>query len=363
VANTYDSSGTFQARGRAGSVKRKRSNEEIDVVFDLSEAYPPLTPPQRPKIDIVKVQGLMVAATSAAGVLRPMIVEESEIDPKTLAVAKLSLALCDAFEALVECGIMPLSSNTVSRSSGGGGTGGERMAPVPPPKPVAPAGLKELREGLEKADRESILFDADLGKVTLANRKSLAAAFSAGIRAAAVSNARAANEDPAEAVRVMDDALSVVQDMDFIGASSKPFHGKTETDLRNGTFCTMPIKFKFEDRDSRIHFETSMRKLCTLRASMSLPFAIRKEQAAFQKAIRERYPEEVTTVRVDTLSMSLQAYKKADGEKKWTKCPEKVALPPGILLQGYSPREHFVLPPLINVEAGAAQSEAPMESY
>jgi hypothetical protein len=125
----------------------------------------------------------------------------------------------------------------------------------------------------------------------------------------------------------------------------------------------MPIKFKFEDRDSRIHFETSMRKHCTLRASMSLPFAIRKEQAAFQKAIRERYPEEVTTIRVDTLSMSLQAYKKADGEKKWTRCPENVALPLGILLQGYSPREHFVLPPLINVEAGAAQSEAPMESY
>jgi hypothetical protein len=261
---------------------------------------------------------------------------------------------------MIECGIMPLTSSASCRSAGGAGTG-EKIAPIPPPKPAAPAGLKELREGLEKADRESILFDADLGNMTLANRKSLAAAFSAGIRAAAVSTARSANEDPAEAVRVMDDALSVVQDMDFIGASSKPFHGKTDSDMRNGKFCTMPIKFKFEDRDSRIHFETSMRKYCTLRASMSLPYAIRKEQAAFQRAVRERYPGEVATVRVDTLSMSLQAYKKADGEKKWMKCPESVPLPPGILLQGYTPREHFALPPLLQCEGAAAvQVDAPM---
>jgi hypothetical protein len=176
-----------------------------------------------------------------------------------------------------------------------------------------------------------------------------------------MSSAREANEDPAEAVRVMDDALSVVQDMDFIGASSKPFHGKTDSDLRNGKFCTMPIKFKFEDRDARIHFETTMRKYCTLRASMSLPYAIRKEQAVFQRAVRDRYPEEVTTVRVDTMSMSLQAFKKAEGEKKCTKCPECVPLPPGILLQGYTPREHFVLPPLLQCEgAEADQDDVPM---
>jgi hypothetical protein len=78
-------------------------------------------------------------------------------------------------------------------------------------------------------------------------------------------------------------------------------------------------------------------------------------------AVRERYSGEVTTVRVDTLSMSLQAFKKAEGEKKWTKCPERVPLPPGILLPGYNPREHFVLPPLLLCEgAEAVHDGAPM---
>jgi hypothetical protein len=356
VANSYDSSGTFQARSRAGSVKRKRTNEEIDAVFDLSESYPPLVAPQRQKIDTVKIKGLMVAATSAAESLRPMVTDEN-MDPKMQMIAKLSLAVFDAVEAVIECGVVPLSSAAISRPGNNPVVFGEKTPPIPPPKPVQPPGLKELKEGLEKAERESILFDADLGKVTLANRKALAAAFSAGIRSAAVAGARSADEDPAEAVRVMDDALSVVQDMDFIGASSKMFHGKSEEDMRNNTFATMPIKFRFEDRDSRIHFETTIRKHCALRASMSLPWQIRKEQAAFQRAVKTRYPDEIVTVRVDTSTMSLQAYKKADGQKKWSRCPESVRLLPNTLLPDYNPRSVFDLPPAVQVVEPAADEE------
>jgi hypothetical protein len=362
VANSYDSSGTFQARGRAGSVKRKRNNEEIDAVFNLAEEYPPLTAPQRPKLDTVKITGLMVAATAAAGELRPMIADDNDtLDPNTKKVAKLSIAIMDALNAVIECGVVPLS-NTAGRSFqySVAEDGVMKVPPPPPPKPSSPTGLKELREGLDRADRECVLFDADLGNVTLANRKSLASAFSAGIRSAAVAGARSANEDPAEAVRVMDDALSVVQDMDFIGASSKPFKGRTDNDLRNGKFCTMPIKFKFEDRDARIHFETSVRKHCALKASMSLPKVIRQEQAAFLKAVRPRYPDEVVTIRLDTLNMRLQAFRKEDGQKQWTKCPESVALLPGTLLPGYNARTVFDLPPA--AQAGGPATDGNVEA-
>jgi hypothetical protein len=199
--------------------------------------------------------------------------------------------------------------------------------------------------------------------------------FSRGIRSAAVAGARAANEDPAEAVRVVDDALSIVNDMDFIGASSKPFVGRNLGDMRNGKFCTMPIKFKFDDRDSRIHFETTMRKFCTLKAAMSIPKPIRIEQSAFQKAVKDRYPDEIVTVRVDTLRLELRAYRKLDGQKQWTRCPESVALHPETLLPGYNPRKEFVLPPAItgpvcegaqgdrHGDQPAGNRDEPMESY
>jgi hypothetical protein len=112
--------------------------------------------------------------------------------------------------------------------------------------------------------------------VTFANRNNLAAAFSAGIRKAAIEKAAEENKDPAEAVRVVDDALSCVKDMEFIGNQSQKFINKNNvSDTRNNTFCTMPIKFRFEDRSTRIHFETVIRSHCGLRWQISLPKPIR----------------------------------------------------------------------------------------
>jgi hypothetical protein len=175
------------------------------------------------------------------------------------------------------------------------------------------------------------------------------------LRSAAVEKAKAENKDPAEAVRVMDDVLSCVNDMEFVGASSKKFLSKNTQDPRNNTFCTMPVRFKFYDRSTRVHFETSIRNLCGLRAGISLPRAIREEQMAFQRAVKEKYPEEIVTVRVDTRYRTLQAFRKVHGQKEWTKCPECVELLPGTLLPGYNPRQNFVLEPEVLVEDPAQE--------
>jgi hypothetical protein len=129
----------------------------------------------------------------------------------------------------------------------------------------------------------------------------------------------------------------VVQDMEFIGFSSKKFTGRNEEDMRKNTFCTMPIKFRFEDRNARIHFETAMRNHCTLKASISLPKPIREEQSAFLKALRSKYAGQIVTVRPDTANMALQGFIKPEGQK-WERLPDRVALDYGILLPGYKVR-------------------------
>jgi hypothetical protein len=201
-----------------------------------------------------------------------------------------------------------------------------------------------------KADCESVMFEVNLGSNTMANRAGLANAFSNAVRKSAVDSAISAGKDPAEAVRVMDDALSCVSDMEFIGASSQKFISKKQGDTRNNTFCTMPIKFKFEDRNSRIHFEKSMRDNCNMRAGISLPKPVRMEQAAFLTALRERYPNDAITVRPDTRSCSLYALRKEGGEGAWIACQERLTLSPSIMLPTFVPRKKVDLAPLI-VEA------------
>jgi hypothetical protein len=110
VANVYDDTGNFQSRGRAGSVKRKRV-DEVDAVFDLSQPYPPLNDPPKLKLDLSVAKDLVVAAGVAGGEVRTML-EDPALYPKSRVLGNDSLAILSAVEALLESGLVPLSSGT-----------------------------------------------------------------------------------------------------------------------------------------------------------------------------------------------------------------------------------------------------------
>jgi hypothetical protein len=207
--------------------------------------------------------------------------------------------------------------------------------------------MKELREALENADKESVLFDADLGPKPLGNRSGLASALSNGIRNLAIQNAGEKGADPAEAVRAMDDALGCVTEMDFIGIRSekaKPRDGATN--IPEKEYCSMPIRFKFEDRNTRLHFERTVKSNCNLRAVMLLPKPIREEQSAFLRALRDRYPGKIVTARPDPATLHFVAFYKGDKEKRWEKCPESIPIPIGIMLPEYKVRKFILLAPI-----------------
>ena len=351
VANSFDPSGLFAPRGRTGSASKRMRSEEIDCVFDRNAEYPPNQPPQKQSVNMGVIRGLVVAASTAGGEARDLMNDPS-LDPKIKIFGNLCLSVLSAVEAMLECGLAPISAGLDGRGGGYASAAKKSQAPPTAPRPI-PAGLAELKEGLKKADLESVLFDADLGPLPVANRAALASALSSGLRAAAISKAGAAGGDPVEAIRVMEDALSCVTDMEFLGQKSKKFIGRTgESDPRTNKFCTMPIKLKFDDRSARINFERSIQSNCGLRAIMSIPPPIRTEQATFGKAVRERYPNKIVMVRPDIEALELVAFHKEDGGKRWLRCPETLAIPREILLPQYVPRQSIVLPPKVSLETG-----------
>ena len=97
--------------------------------------------------------------------------------------------------------------------------------------------------------------------------------------------------------------------------SKKFINNRDIDDPRNNSFCSMPIKFDFEDGGARVHCERTLREKCGLRATMSLPAPIRKELAAFNKAVRVAYPGKIVMTRPDVRSLSLVAFTKNDGGK------------------------------------------------
>jgi len=193
-------------------------------------------------------------------------------------------------------------------------------------------GERELREALEAADLESVVFNADLGPLPTFNRAKLSAAFSAGLKDAVITNATTAGKDAAEAVRILDDAFSAVEDVDFMGRETKPFSDpKNPADPKTGKYCTLPVKLRFTDRDSRIHFETTIKKLGGPRAVQSYPKPIRKELGAVMDRVRAQNPGKIVMVRPDSRSLKWVISLKNDGDAKWIRDGVE-PIPVGIML-------------------------------
>jgi hypothetical protein len=292
----------------------------MEAAFDLTRDYPPLTYPARSGVDVGAVKSLLVEAAKCVADIRE-VMDSPSVDPINLKFAKFNIAIFNLLEAAVEKGIVPIAA-------------------VPPPtqENAAPGmvrGEKELREALEAAEKTAVMFEADLGTLPMANRERLGHQFSAGIRAAAMKKAEGGGRDPAEAVRLVADAVSCVTDIAFLGQATKKFENKfNKTDERIGKFCTMPVKLTFPDRSSRIHFERVMRSECDLRASMSLPEQVRIVQGDFNRKMREKYPDTPISIRVNAERLLLEVYIKVDGERTWKRGTESCALDPAIMLPG-----------------------------
>jgi hypothetical protein len=323
-----------------------RSDDDIDLEhrFDLTRDYPPLIVPEKQGIDLDAVSAMMVGAAEAVPAIRAKLDSpESSKDVKEL--ADFGLKMFDLLSGMWEKVVRPAVTSAPPGAMAAGR--GPRTLPKPD------VGKKELLETLHKCEKTAILYDTNLGSVPIANRQKLNHALSAGLREAAVQGAEQANMDPTEAVRVTDDALSLVSDMAFMGQASRP--------VKDKTYCSMPIRLEFEDKGARIHFERTIKAHCGVRATMSLPPIIREAQTKFYNEIKDRYKNEIVMVRVDVEKLRFVAFHKEDRGPKWLPCLEMEPIPHDILSREPAPRGARAggPSPMDVVEGAAAPGAAP----
>jgi hypothetical protein len=304
-------------------------------------------------VDPGEIKTLLVAASAISAEVIPAL-DGPDAPPEFKKIATMMLSFVALLEAVVEKGIVPLATATsnlsmspglqASAGRGYAATARRQLSPPTTPKPPVP-GKRELVEALEKSEKESVLFGADLGPLAISNRSALNANFSAALKRQTEEKACKDKRDPAENIRLVDDALSCVENMDFLGQRSKKYiNNRNLNDPKNNTFTTMPIKFEFASKAGRSNFERTMRDCCGARAVQSFPEPIRREMAVFRQALQERYPEEIVMVRPDIPTLRLVAYKKLDGAPKWEDCEESHVLPLGIMLPGYVSPNSIRLP-------------------
>jgi hypothetical protein len=349
VRNSYDDSGFFRGRtDSAAKRKRTETQQEIDAAYDMSRDYLTNNPPPKPSLDAAAVKEALVAATAMASNVKPLL-DKPETSEDMKSVVTMMMVLLSVLEAVVEKGIEPLSSAVSgSGKSGNGFRNGSAKNTAPPvsAKPPAP-GRNELIEALAKSELESVIFGANLGSKPISNRTILNNNFSADLDRKTKERAEKEKADIGESVRLVEDALSCVENIEFLGGRSKNFvNTRDAKDPRNNAYTTMPVKVSFSDKESRWNFEQTLRDYTSMRAVQSYPTPIRNEMTAFRNALLDRYPGWLIMTRPDRTTLELIAFRKKDGEPKWNRISEVHALPSKIMLPTYVAPNHIVLPPL-----------------
>jgi hypothetical protein len=197
------------------------------------------------------------------------------------------------------------------------------VAAPPPPDPKVVAERK-VKQAIREAEKKTLLFNLDMGKVPTINKETLSRKVTLALAEKASSG-----EHDYDIKDAVDDILSCTK-LEFLGITSKKFFNKKNlNDARNDTFCTLPVRFEFPDKPTRIQAEKTLRKVCKVSCAVPYPKKLRTMLDNLITEGKVKYPNSFirTQVNVDQLTVEAQA-KSGEG---WIDLGLKRAIPLNIL--------------------------------
>jgi hypothetical protein len=204
------------------------------------------------------------------------------------------------------------SKNPVEKNKQGNGSDQE---PEDPRK-------KKFAQAVKEAEKATLVFNMDMGSVSVMNPATMNRKFSLALKAKAAEVDGGVNGEPkADTVVQLDDTLSMVKHMDFFGKATKKAKDKD--------FFTIPVKLAYKDRDTRIAAEQNLRKLCKVSCTTPYHSTLRDFMKKIMDEAKAKYKNSYIQTKVDVDGMSLKVSYRQDGV--WYNNVEVVELPDSVL--------------------------------
>jgi hypothetical protein len=144
--------------------------------------------------------------------------------------------------------------------------------PVPVPTPEETA-EKKLKQSIREADKKLVIFNLDYGSAPVMNKETLARKVTLALSNKVKEGKH--DYDIGDAEDVIDDILSCTK-LEFLGTSTKQFFNKKNpSDPRNKVMHTIPVRFEFPDRETRLQAEINLRKICKVNCAVPYPKDVR----------------------------------------------------------------------------------------
>jgi hypothetical protein len=202
-------------------------------------------------------------------------------------------------------------------------------APVKPvQKKTKDPKIQAFQDAVKHAERSTLVFNLDLGTKKTLNEKTILTQATLALSAAAAEvEGRGGRGPTRETVAALDDVMSVTQNVVLYGKVTRPYENKKNPqDPKNKSFFTLPVRYEFKDKETRLEAETILRDTCKIDCTTPYPAnllsCIRQTIAHF----RRDYPEDYIKVSVDTQDLTLRVSRKVKGDG-WYNHKEPIPIP------------------------------------
>ena len=259
------------------------------------------------------------AANMAAGL------SESEMESDT-----------EQFSQMVSLGRLPRARGTMlpGNQRGGQNRSWEPMRATQNPdsddrSPALTPADQRFRDLVSEAEKSSLIFNLDMGRVPLINKETMSVKATSALTAmaAALENRPALNPS-SDTVAAIDDALSVAEKITFFGNTTKSLSGKG---AMSGAYCTIPVCYKFPNKDIRSKAEHVLRTKCKASCATPYPQALRACIKTVLEDGRRARPDDFCSVTVDMTQLSLKVSWRAKDTSAWTRYDKLIPIPRSVM--------------------------------
>jgi hypothetical protein len=221
-----------------------------------------------------------------------------------------------------------------------------RIVPDPEPDPEK----TRFREAISEAEKSTLLFNLDLGKVPLINQDAISTKVTKALTEMAAAADKCKGKIPTDdTVSALDDVLSVVEGMKFFGKTTRSF--RSDVNPNSGAYCTLPVRYDFADKDTRIFAETVLRDKCKVKCATPYPAIVRECVKQIVDQVKNKYPNTFVKVNIDTHNMCFRVYRRPmvdknyKGKKDWVRFDDTIPIPPEALnISARKAPDNFKLP-------------------
>jgi hypothetical protein len=337
-----------ELRDRSGSVSQKRKNPDsspgsgmsyASVTCGTAENVQNSVDIEAKRIELIKVKSICDHVSQSISV--------SDADPAVLSIlGNINDAiskLCNVMDVpaptqvnsnsdsnMVNLGAIskkPRSTLPAPVQNTGSGTPLAQPPVVTSADPVSPE-IQGFRDAVKDAERSTLIFNLDMGRVPIINVDTMSKKATLALATMAAKVEKRPNSTPSDAaIATIDDVLSVSSGIKFFGSATKSY--KNPRDPLQNSYCTIPVKYEFKDKDTRIQAETILRSTCNVNCTTPYPPILRDCIKKIVDRVKTEHPGNFVKVAVDTQNMVLKvAFKPSKSDvKKWTYASEYLPIP------------------------------------